>query len=459
MYCMMVVGRRGKYEKSLAFGCRLHAAAAQILHSEAAAEAILAVAVGGAELDEGLAVGSRRHTDAGALPAACDVVAFGVHALENVEGPFGHVLIHLLAAIGEEQGRSGVDEQEVERRLLQRFRRASARAAEGVVFLPVGRGLDAEKLAQRIGTVGLEQTREVGAALVVEVSQLREAHVGKVLRPQAAKLPHLRADGLQAKLMPQEGIFRLQAAEMVVAPLLRHQFVGQQPGLTEEERLHLEGIVAVLAHVLRVDGEGPLLEGIGVGAESEVAGKGDEERPLPVASRASQIVGRSDRLLLKAFHREAAQPRAHGDGREVGHDAVAGRIGFLRQQFAVAGLDGGRNLYAHLRRPLPVGRDGLGIDIGDNVENHVVVSRIHVVMVAKPVGGAGVNLHVARPQRAVDAHLGIEEVGAGLQVVHARVDHLHRLPLRCGERDGPAGPQPVLPNVVEQEFHVVVRVG
>ena len=74
------------------------------------------------------------------------------------------------------------------------------------------------------------------------------------------------------------------------------------------------------------------------------------------------------------------------------------------------------------------------------MENDIVVGRIGFMVMAEPVRRAGVNLHIARPKRSVDTHLGIEKVRPGLQVVHTRVHHLHRMTVGGGKLLGTARP-------------------
>ena len=61
------------------------------------------------------------------------------------------------------------------------------------------------------------------------------------------------------------------------------------------------------------------------------------------------------------------------------------------------------------------------------------------------------DLHIADPERSVDPHLRIEEVGTGMAVVQSHIDHLHRLPVRGGQWG--KRKQLVLPDIVEKFFH------
>ena len=59
----------------------------------------------------------------------------------------------------------------------------------------------------------------------------------------------------------------------------------EESGLAEKERFYLESVVPVLGHVLRIEGCGPKLEGLGIFPEAEGPCQGDEEGALPVSRR------------------------------------------------------------------------------------------------------------------------------------------------------------------------------
>ena len=74
-----------------------------------------------------------------------------------------------------------------------------------------------------------------------------------------------------------------------------------------------------------------------------------------------------------------------------------------------------------------------------------------VMAVQIPVAGLHVNLYITHPECAADAYLGIEEVGAGVAVVEARVDNLEGAAVsgvQLAERQ-----QPMLPSILQQFFH------
>ena len=95
--------------------------------------------------------------------------------------------------------------------------------------------------------------------------------------------------------------------------------------------------------------------------------------------------------------------------------------------------------------------DDVHVGLSAHVEHHVVVCRVVVVAVSVPVARLVVYLHVAHPQGAVHLHLRVEEVGSGVAVVQAGVEHLHSSVV--GGLQVSQGEQLVLPAVVQQCFH------
>ena len=96
-----------------------------------------------------------------------------------------------------------------------------------------------------------------------------------------------------------------------------------------------------------------------------------------------------------------------------------------------------RHLELHLRQVVATFGHDIGIHHSRHVQDHVVVRRVGVVTMQKPVGRALVNLHIAHPHHAVDAHLSVEEVGSGVHVMQSGVYHLHAASvgsLQFGER-------------------------
>ena len=82
----------------------------------------------------------------------------------------------------------------------------------------------------------------------------------------------------------------------------------EEPGLAEKECFYLESVVSVLGHVLRVEGCGPKLEGLGVFPEAEGSRQGDEEGALPVSRRFTEPMGDAFRFLFEALDGECTEP-------------------------------------------------------------------------------------------------------------------------------------------------------
>ena len=114
-------------------------------------------------------------------------------------------------------------------------------------------------------------------------------------------------------------------------------------------------------------------------------------------------------------------------GTETANDAVAGREVVGGQQLLIVLGHLGRHRQHHLGQIVAVVGHHVGIGIASDVQHHVVIPRIAVVTVLVPLAAVLMNLHIAHPQRAADAQLGVEEVGTGVAIVQARVDDLHQL--------------------------------
>ena len=69
--------------------------------------------------------------------------------------------------------------------------------------------------------------------------------------------------------------------------------------------------------------------------------------------------------------------------------------------------------------------------IGDDVEDDVIVGWVGIVAVAIPIVGRDMNLDIASPRHAIDAQLGIEEIGASIGIVAAWVKNLDDLACGC----------------------------
>ena len=92
-----------------------------------------------------------------------------------------------------------------------------------------------------------------------------------------------------------------------------------------------------------------------------------------------------------------------------------------------------RHLQHHLRQVFAVLREHVGIGLAHHMQHHIIIMWVAVVTMGIPVGRAQVQLHIAHPQRATDAHLRVEEVGSSVAVVQPWVNHLHLAAVGGGE--------------------------
>ena len=99
----------------------------------------------------------------------------------------------------------------------------------------------------------------------------------KVLGAQTEEPPLRGVHRLQPELVLQKKILVAQTGEVAFVECIFLVVLGnhielQQTGLSHEESLNLEQVVAVMADGLQRDSRRPCLEGITVDAESVVAG-------------------------------------------------------------------------------------------------------------------------------------------------------------------------------------------
>ena len=91
--------------------------------------------------------------------------------------------------------------------------------------------------------------------------------------------------------------------------MLPGQGIGREhSGLSEEDGLYLEEVVAVVGAGIKRHGTGPCLERVAVDAEAEVAGQRHEESLLPRAVGLLGPVAYGLGLLLKALGLQGTHP-------------------------------------------------------------------------------------------------------------------------------------------------------
>ena len=221
----------------------------------------------------------------------------------------------------------------------------------------------------------------------------------------------------------------------------------QQSGLSHEDGLHLEEVVAVLAHGLQGHVVGPLLESLAVDAEAVVAGQRHEVGIFPRAVAALGTLADGLGLLFQPLGLQGGHPGMHGQAAQRGNQLIAGGIVVGVEQLLVIGFDSGRNLKLQLWQVFATRVLHVAVGHAHHMEHHIVVSRIVVVPVLVPVAGTVVNLHIAHPQRAVDLQLCVEEVGPGIPAVMESGIHYLDAPA-ISSLQGAQWPQLVFPDVV-----------
>ena len=137
--------------------------------------------------------------------------------------------------------------------------------------------------------------------------------MGEVLRAQAEEAPGRIVHGLQLELVCQVQVLVLQTGEVALGQggitIARGDALHvQQPGLTHEERLHLEQVVAVLASGAERQLACPLLESVAVDAKAVVAGQRLEVGILPRVVSPAGTLADGFRLLLQALRLKGGHP-------------------------------------------------------------------------------------------------------------------------------------------------------
>ena len=114
-------------------------------------------------------------------------------------------------------------------------------------------------------------------------------------------------------------------------------------------------------------------------------------------------------------------------------------------------LDVWRHIELQLRYLRAVRIENGTVDDRSHMEDDIVVVAAVIVVMAKPVARAQVYLHIAHPQRAANLDRRRDEVGSGVRIVHARVEHLHTLSV--GGQERAEGKGLVLPCIMKEMFH------
>ena len=155
---------------------------------------------------------------------------------------------------------------------------------------------------------------------------------------------------------------------------------------------------------------------------------------------------------MKALKGQGLDPLGHGERRHLAQPCGAGQLDLGIHKAVIGFVEARRHFKLDLW-------DDFAVDAGygcvvflDDVQDDAVIGRILVVVVTLPVAGAHVDLDVAHPQVTVNLDLGVEEVGPRVGIEQAGVDDADAAAI-VGHHVL-AEPQLVLPDVLQQSFHV-----
>ena len=145
----------------------------------------------------------------------------------------------------------------------------------------------------------------------------------------------------------------------------------------------------------------------------------------------AQVLVQGHYVVGFALHALQQGALHHHRARDFGHQAQQGRAGQWRggrgfHQRLVAGqqLGGQAGVQGQGRNAGAVGAGYVGIVLAHDVQNYLVVLGVGLVLVAGPVGGAQVDFHGPVPFHLAQAQAGIQEIGAGVGVAVAGLQHL-----------------------------------
>ncbi len=209
--------------------------------------------------------------------------------------------------------------------------------------------------------------------------------------------------------------------------------------------------VAVLRHETQRSAPSETLESVVVDAEAEISRQGNVAHIFPTAAERFEQFFSLVGFALEALEGESLNPLGDGD---VGSRCNFGAAHELRRrldELAVALVEMHRAVHLALRNHLAVAAHHRSVVFIDYMENHAVIGRVGIVVVAEPVGCTHMDFDISHPHFAVDFNFGVEKIGTGIGVKHSGVDNPDALaidgcePLRL--------PQAVLPHILHQFFH------
>ena len=215
--------------------------------------------------------------------------------------------------------------------------------------LPIGCCFGGQQLTGVLDVLDLEEAGEIDLSPAVEIGQLGEPYLRKIVRPQTQEFPVLARHGAETEFVGQKLVFAHQ--RLIVVVIGKGLSVIKQACLAEKECFDLEQLVSVFAGGGERHERAPFLHGFSVDAKSESAGHRTEADSLPVAAGLVGNAGDALHLLLKALYAQGVEPLTHDEPWQAGNGSVAGRKMLLVKQSLIVGADmvGDAELYLRYR--------------------------------------------------------------------------------------------------------------
>ena len=313
------------------------------------------------------------------LPHTDNVVVLGLQLFQEVKGKVAELFLLTVTAYGKKHRDGRIDEQQVERAVAEMLLVLGTERAEGVVGLPVRGDVRREQVLQLVNSGTLQKLAEAGLTLIVEVGQLRQSDVWKVLRAQAEEVPAGSVHRFHPELMGQVLVLIAQTGEVAVVQGILLVVLGngvefQETRLSHEDCLNLEEVVAMVSNGGKGNIQCPLFKDVAVDAEAVVAGQrhkvGVFPRTVTLRCPTAYVLG----LAFQSFGLQGCHPGVDRQPCQVGNNLIARWILVGMKQFFVMVTDMLRYADLHLRNKLSEAVLHFRIDDLADVEHHVVIA-------------------------------------------------------------------------------------
>lgn len=220
----------------------------QVFISEATAEAVDAVAILAFELDKRLAVGGCADLQSACLPLPQDEVVLGRQFLQKPDGTHADVFVADVTPVGKELRHHRVDDEQTAAGCCGSFYR--------------------QTLLQLLNVLRLQEFAHLRFAIMIKLCYLQDTDEGEVLGACAEETPITALHRFsQAELVLEEGKLLLEPLNLFL--IFHHLDFLYEACHSQEKRLYLEKVVAMLACGLQGNPHGPSFEGITIQTKAE----------------------------------------------------------------------------------------------------------------------------------------------------------------------------------------------